>query len=237
MAKDRSKLKRNAWARVRICDTCGKKESVRKDNTATTCLKCTKLRSLKSVVLRCAKCDREFRRYISHVRNGRQYCSADCRNSHRKERRIKRECKRCSDVFDVYPSIVVGPSNSAGNFCSRPCYEAWLCRTETTAVRGSQWRRIQRDAIADNPFCAICGRTDRLQVHHIIPFRLTRDNSQENLVPLCLKHHKRIEMDFIEVEDDISGDLDLAKSVIGAFIRLQQSITRFNVGSANCEAV
>lgn len=37
-------------------------------------------------------------------------------------------------------------------------------------------------------------------MHHIIPFRLTFDNSQKNLVPLCVKHHKEIEMMFVDTE-------------------------------------
>ena len=31
---------RNAWSRMRTCDCCGKPESVRKDNTSTTCKSC-----------------------------------------------------------------------------------------------------------------------------------------------------------------------------------------------------
>ena len=37
-------------------------------------------------------------------------------------------------------------------------------------------------------------------MHHIIPFRLTRDNSQTNLIPLCRACHKRVEAVFHDVE-------------------------------------
>ena len=40
-----------------------------------------------------------------------------------------------------------------------------------------------------------------IQVHHAIPFRLTRDNSQANLFPLCVKHHKIVESIFVDIED------------------------------------
>jgi hypothetical protein len=44
-----------------------------------------------------------------------------------------------------------------------------------------------------------------LQVHHAIPWRLTRDNSQGNLVPLCRRHHKIIETIFLEAERTCGG--------------------------------
>lgn len=50
------------------------------------------------------------------------------------------------------------------------------------------------------PFCAICGTFKSIQVHHAVPFRLTHDNSQSNLVPLCVKHHRWIETLFVETE-------------------------------------
>ncbi|MBL4558033.1 MAG: HNH endonuclease [Rhodobacteraceae bacterium] len=37
-------------------------------------------------------------------------------------------------------------------------------------------------------------------MHHIIPFRLTRDNSPTNLIPLCRACHKRVESVFHDVE-------------------------------------
>ncbi|MBF0171482.1 MAG: HNH endonuclease [Nitrospinae bacterium] len=44
-----------------------------------------------------------------------------------------------------------------------------------------------------------------LDVHHIVPFRLTRDNGPSNLIPLCKKCHKRVETiihDLEMVEND-----------------------------------
>ena len=33
-----------------------------------------------------------------------------------------------------------------------------------------------------------------------MPFRLTHDNSQKNLFPLCVKHHKVVEAQFVNTE-------------------------------------
>lgn len=39
-----------------------------------------------------------------------------------------------------------------------------------------------------------------LQVHHLAPYRLSFDNSDENLMPLCVKHHKVVETLTLELE-------------------------------------
>ena len=30
-------------------------------------------------------------------------------------------------------------------------------------------------------------------MHHIVTYRLTHDNAENNLIPLCVKHHKIVE--------------------------------------------
>jgi hypothetical protein len=67
--------------------------------------------------------------------------------------------------------------------------------------RGSRWKKIRNETCRRSPFCALCGTIHRLDVHHIIPFRLTRDNRQINLVPLCKKHHKQVEGTFLHLEN------------------------------------
>ena len=41
----------------------------------------------------------------------------------------------------------------------------------------------------------------RLQVHHAIPWRISHDNSPDNLFPLCGKHHKVVENLFLTTEE------------------------------------
>jgi hypothetical protein len=52
----------------------------------------------------------------------------------------------------------------------------------------------------------------RLDVHHIVPYRLTHDNSPNNLIPLCKKCHKKAEAVFVELEATLP-DLAVAKLV------------------------
>ena len=63
-------------------------------------------------------------------------------------------------------------------------------------------------------------------MHHIIPYRLTCDNGQDNLIPLCLKHHKIAETAFLEIERDVMADLGAAKISLSAVMRARQEATR-----------
>ncbi|GEP00521.1 hypothetical protein GCM10007887_04770 [Methylobacterium haplocladii] len=97
-------------------------------------------------------------------------------------------------------SKLSGKTNSSARFCSRPCYERHLCRTDRKTGRGSQWAKVRKEALRLTPYCWLCGTTKRLQVHHIIPWRLTFDNRQPNLAVLCTRHHKVVEMALVETE-------------------------------------
>lgn len=119
----------------------------------------------------------------------KRFCSKACYVGHAQ---VARTCKQCAAEFFVYRSVANGSSNASANFCGRPCYHAWLGNAEYTGNRGHRWRHVRAEAIRRFPFCALCG-SRKLQVHHIVPYRVTKDNAQSNLVPLCTKHHKRVE--------------------------------------------
>lgn len=56
--------------------------------------------------------------------------------------------------------------------------------------RGKDWKKIQIKIIERDGKCLKCGNTENLHVHHVIPYSKTKDNSEENLVTLCIKCHK-----------------------------------------------
>ena len=70
----------------------------------------------------------------------------------------------------------------------------------------------------------MCGTAQHLQVHHIIPFRLTRDNSQTNLIPLCRACHKRVEAAFQDLEI-IDPPLPVTKLVLFCSIHARRTVT------------
>jgi 5-methylcytosine-specific restriction enzyme A len=56
--------------------------------------------------------------------------------------------------------------------------------------RSPRWKAVRSDHIAKHPKCAICGRKEGLEVHHIIPFHINPDLELEpsNLITLCGKY-------------------------------------------------
>ena len=61
-------------------------------------------------------------------------------------------------------------------------------------------------------------------MHHIIPFRLTRDNSPTNLIPLCRACHKRVEAVFHDVEA-VDPSLPVTKLVLFCCIHARRTVT------------
>ncbi len=60
--------------------------------------------------------------------------------------------------------------------------------------RGRDWKKIRKEIIKrDGNKCRECPNTTRLQVHHIVPWRISQDNSPENLETLCISCHQRKE--------------------------------------------
>jgi 5-methylcytosine-specific restriction endonuclease McrA len=59
-------------------------------------------------------------------------------------------------------------------------------------LAGAQWKRV-RAAVRrrDGNRCVVCGRSDRLSVHHVVPARLGGDDSMDNLVTVCVLHHRQ----------------------------------------------
>jgi 5-methylcytosine-specific restriction endonuclease McrA len=55
------------------------------------------------------------------------------------------------------------------------------------ANRSSSWSKIRKQHIENHPCCAACGRTSKLEVHHIEPVHLSpeKELDLDNLITLC----------------------------------------------------
>lgn len=53
--------------------------------------------------------------------------------------------------------------------------------------RSPQWPRVRRQHLAKHPYCAACGTTRFLEVHHVDPFynNPARELDPDNLITLC----------------------------------------------------
>jgi len=192
-------MQRNG-AKDSLCEDCGTEFTSRKDISSKVCRRCGASRGGKAMLgrYRTPRTECKTCRALIPANKGYTYCSVECRKIGVRE---TRECKYCKGTFEVFKSALSEATNTSGNFCSRSCYERYLCRTDRVTGRGSQWNKTRKEVLRHFPFCALCGTTRNLQVHHIIPFRLTHDNSLKNLIPLCTKHHKVVESLLVSTEE------------------------------------
>ncbi len=84
------------------------------------------------------------------------------------------------------------------------------------------------EALNKTPFCGRCGTVKELQVHHIIPFRITFDNSQSNLIPLCVKCHKTVECVTNEIEA-VETDIERMKAILGIMLFSQRNLIALKI--------
>lgn len=213
--------------RTRTCATCGKQEDVRADNPAPRCRACAGRSALyngreqRTATRNHETCRHCGKRFGTPPSSQQKYCSRICLSD---AKSTTRTCATCRSKFRVPRSVLSDRTNSSARFCSRPCYERHLCRTPRIRGRGSRWKTIRREALRRTPFCAMCCSGQHLQVHHIIPFRLTRDNSQTNLIPLCRACHKRVEAVFHDVEA-VDPPLPVTKLVLFCSIHARRTVT------------
>lgn len=225
------------YFRSRICTDCGTIEKVRQDNKATRCARCSNSLSLSKArsirysrtpanTVQCKTCGCVFHRVPSQKAI---YCSRMCRKEDKTSVRI---CLQCQSAFRVNRSVTFKTSNSRGNFCCRPCYNAFLHTGAGRFDRGPGWRTARLQAIKLNPFCALCGTTKNLHVHHIVPYRISRSSALENLIPLCRRDHKRVEHFFLQLEPFEKGMTPEMRLWHRRYSLVeQQTITRFRLSN------
>lgn len=64
----------------------------------------------------------------------------------------------------------------------------WLRQqTEDLFGRSGKWARVRREHLAKEPECIACGRTEDIEVHHILPYheRPELELDPANLASLC----------------------------------------------------
>lgn len=58
--------------------------------------------------------------------------------------------------------------------------------------RSSQWRAKEKEILQYHGYCAACGSTENLQVHHKVPFHINPDLEldDDNLIVLCMSKNE-----------------------------------------------
>ena len=171
------------------------------------------------VELICDNCGNAFFRYAGNVSTGKNYCSRKCMEEKKKAERIYKVCEVCGRDFSVYASVIK-QSNAAGRFCSSRCYYESMTLDKERNYRG--FRTAKERYFSTKQFCAVCGTTENINIHHIVPNRITHDQSKDNLIPLCAKHHPQIERVSKSFIDAMGGDIEKAGELLKIALRDRQ---------------
>ena len=106
----------------------------------------------------------------------------------------------CGKEIKVIPAKIKEYKN---HFCSKKCKHEFhigkYAQEKNPNWRGGyiknrgNFNTVKSLFFKQKQFCAICGTFKYIHIHHIIPYRYTKDNSKNNLIPLCRKHHREFE--------------------------------------------
>jgi 5-methylcytosine-specific restriction endonuclease McrA len=181
-------------------------------------------RFMPRIETQCSYCHSPLQRLPYRTRRiENAFCNATCYARWRSENlrgevhphyeRVLTECTVCGNEVAIKPSQ---HKRNRGLFCSRACYGEWrsqnlngpnhpLWNGGSVEYRGPNWKRQSRAARErDSNRCRICGSTESLSVHHIVPFRAfgfvagendlyKQANCLSNLITLCRSCHGRVE--------------------------------------------
>lgn len=177
-------------------------------------------------LLTCCQCGKEFVRYKSNIKGSKQssFCGIECQREYEKTLKEQRICEQCGEPFVVYKSAIRG-TNATGRFCSRTCHDQSLMVPGSNGYR-ADFGKVKKKYFNKTQFCAFCGTTKNIHIHHIIPFRITQDNSVDNLIPLCAKHHVQFENYSRPFIESMGEDIDAAKFMLNSMLRRRQRATR-----------
>lgn len=186
---------------IKDCLHCGKpfrkpsKESIERWNTtikycSTACYR--QANQTKSYT--CPTCGKQF--------------SSKCWSA--KAKFCSRKCSSVSQIKPLPVCEVCGKecSKHSRRFCSAPCKIAWYkgdkvynfvgenFRKDAYPVDYSFWTNLSQEIRRRDEVCQHCGKTPKengraLDIHHIVPYRISKDNSPKNLVALCRACHKK----------------------------------------------
>lgn len=121
------------------------------------------------------------------------------------------ECFTCGKQFNKHRSEVE-KNQGDKHFCTAGCWYSFNQRDNHYLWAGGQTGRMSPDARAwrkavmrrDKGHCRLCHATDRLEAHHIKPFR-SHPNERwkvENGLTLCVTCHRQLtncEMDYADI--------------------------------------
>jgi len=211
----------------KVCPTCGKKftknyyYSKKYWNKQVYCsLKCSGTLFIKtSNKHRCFSCKKEIWVWPSREKRnktGKFFCSRKCADKevgklkigfHHTEETKKKIRERRALQKPISPEAYAKRKLSGTNHWN---WKGGITR-EAKYWRGKKWKKIRLAVYKrDNYICQKCGvkcsgkpGKKLIQCHHIKPWKMSKDNSMENLITLCLSCHIKEDFRFDKKMRDI----------------------------------
>jgi 5-methylcytosine-specific restriction endonuclease McrA len=149
----------------------------------------------------CAYCGKEFSKKLWEGGNKHKYCTITCAYAAMYPPKPPCVCEWCGCTY----TPTHRSKNTPNRYCSRKCmaeshvgpgHSSW--RGGGREYRGTEWNK-QRAAARerDKDTCQHCGVCRKgLDVHHIVPYRVSHSNKASNLITLCRKCHMIAERDY-----------------------------------------
>ena len=169
---------------------------------------------------KCLICNKEFNTRPDHIKRGwGKFCSLKCFGKYRSIKglmkgknnpswkggeKVKRKCLICNKEFFIKSSQL---KYRAGKYCSLKCRGIAERKANNLQWKGGfsisyqkqlaerRWEKIVKQVYKrDNYQCQICGERDiQIDCHHIIPWRISHDDSLKNLIAVCKSCHTRLD--------------------------------------------
>ena len=159
----------------------------------------------------CKNCGDNF-----YNHQNKYFCSMACAGEHKRGQSLSEDhCKSLSEVKKGKPikyfvenreeiskkisKTLTGkpqPWNRGEN------HPRWV--DEKASAYSHQWKIISKD-VREDSVCHRCGTDELLEVHHIIPYRISKSHSKDNLVVLCKSCHQKTEHNNIKAKNIIGG--------------------------------
>lgn len=125
----------------------------------------------------------------------RRFCSKQCQwkdeEYKNKMREIRKKIKVTEEQIEQCKGM--GEANKGKHRSLKTEYKSgkehpnWKGGTEK--YRGKDWKQQKQRALDRDKICQRCGSNKMLDVHHIIPYRKSKDNSLDNLITFCRRCH------------------------------------------------
>lgn len=149
----------------------------------------------------------DHKRKISEARKGMKFNSEHRKNlslSHIGKSGYWTGKKRSSEDIEKFRKSHLGKKQSKETILKRIKkgldhynWQGGITPLTRRRIRGIFWKQIANEIRKrDNNICQICGlkgNGKKLPVHHIIPFRISKDNNFNNLITVCQPCHMKLE--------------------------------------------